>query len=1296
MRRPTPRHFESLSIEGGLLPPDWLARVAALDAGQMTAADYRVPPGLQLRDEISRFWRIGEALWADFVVGRAQPGHSKADVTERFICELLRQALRFDSLRPALLQELVSGPWPVPFSALVGRVPIVVGPWDRSLDAPDPAWGDGTRRRSAFGLVQEFLNAAPEALWGIASNGLVLRVARDNASLTRPAWIEVDLERLFTERRFADFSALWLLLHESRFGRAGHAPQECPLEAWRAAALSEGTRARESLRAGVEAALEALGGGFLQHPVNAELRSRLADGRLTAHGYFQQLLRLVYRLIFLFTVEDRGLLHPPGTPEQARALYAAGYALGRLRERAIRRRGFDRHDDLWRGLAPVFRGLARGEPVLGLPALGGLFAAEQCADLDAAALGNGPLLETVFRLAWLRDPATGAVTRINWRDMGPEEFGSVYESLLELEPEVAAESREFGFAGDGGARGSARKLTGSYYTPDGLVQLLLDSALEPVIAARLAAHPADADAALLGLAVVDPACGSGHFLLAAARRIAGHLARHRAGGTPTPAEFRYALRDVISYCVFGVDLNPMALELARIALWLEAFTPDRPLSFLDHHLQCGNALLGLMDLRQIAAGIPDEAYRPLTGDERGIAQTLARRNREARRQLERVRDSGQHPLDFSGASLGRALAEVDEAAEVTLDEVAAKERKFAALAAQAAAGPLAVAADLSMAAWLLPQTGATQARVPTTADLVPLLDGFGATDPAIVAAARAACREASVLHWPLAFPQVFARGGFDCVLGNPPWERLKIAEQEFFAARAPEIAAAPNAAARRRLIEALAEAAPGSADRRLWDAFVAAKQAAEAASQFAHGPRYPLTGVGDVNSYALFAETALSALGPTGRAGLVLPSGIATDDSTKLFFAHAAQGRLAELIDFENSEPIFPSVHRSYKFCLLTLGAASEARFGFFLTRVEQASDPRRRFTLGPEDLARLNPNTRTCPIFRSRRDAEIATAVYRRVPVLWDESREDGNPWGISFLRMFDMSNDSGLFCDAPGGGLVPLYEAKMAAHYDHRWATYVPGPEGRPETADVSAAQKRDPAFAVTPRYWVDEAEVRERLAAKGWNRDWLLGFRDICRATDERTVIASVIPAVGVGNNLPVALCDTGRVSAGRMAALLGNLSALVLDFLARHKVGGTHLNFFILKQLAVLPPERLDAAALDFIVPRVLELAYTAHDLQPFYEDLVAENPAWDSRPAGERGRPFPWDDARRARLRAELDAWFALAYGLDRDELRYVLDPADVMGADYPSETFRVLKERELRELGEYRTRRLVLEAWDRP
>lgn len=1287
--------FDALSLEGAILPPEWLARVAALEAPAQSAAEYGIPKGLQLRDEIGRYWRVAQAIWADFVAARA--GNDADGAARRLARELLTQAFGFADLTSAGERNAGGRVFPLAFEALGGRVPVVVGPPTESLDQNTVRHGDGTRRRSAWGALQEYLNAADGALWGFATNGLCIRLGRDNASLTRPAWLEADLERVFTEERFADFSVLWLLLHASRFGRAGQPVQEAPLEQWREAGRQEGSRARDALRVGVEDALRALGQGFLAHPENGALREALATGALAPADYFNELLRLVYRMIFLLTVEERGILHRADADPDAVTLYREGYGMRRLRERSVRHAAHDRHADLWTSLRPVFSALgnADGEAALALPGLGGLFGPDQCPHLDASSLENRALLIAVFRLSWLREGQ--ALARVNWKDMGVEEFGSVYESLLELVPVVSEGGRRFGFAGEGESAGNARKLTGSYYTPDALVQQLLDTALEPVVAQRLAEHPdaKDAERALLSLAVVDPACGSGHFLLAAARRLAGHLARLRAGGTPGAAEYRHALRDVVTHCIHGVDRNPMALELARMALWLEAYTPDRALGFLDHHLMCGDALLGLLDLRAVKDGISDEAFKALTGDDKDVAKLLAKLNRAGRKALDERRQRQDFGLALGTRSLGDAWAALDALSDDALAGVEAKRAAYARLRAEAEADPRTLAADLFVGAFLMPKTLAdgeralteagARGRFPSTSALVSVLDGTMGAEHTVVQAARLACAEASVLHWPMAFPQVFARGGFDVVLGNPPWERMKLQEQEFFSTRAPSVAKARNKAEREREIGKLAKAEANSPERSAYAQFIAAKRHSEAASVFCHAvERFALTGVGDVNTYALFAETMYRIMSPRGRAGFVVPSGIATDDSTKAFFGEIANRHLVSLLDFRTGPGLFPDIgHQRYKFCLLTLGSSASAIFSFGMTEISQLLDDRRRFSLSGEDIELLNPNTRTCASFRTSFDAELTKKVYRRVPVLMREGTDSHNPWGVSFMRMFDMSNDSGLFLDAPRSESERLYEAKMIHHFDSRWTTYNAGEHGDDDARELSLEEKRDRNFQVLPRYWVSRHEVRERLEAVEWPHDWLIGWRGITNATNERTVIAAAFPRVAVGNSLPV-LFPLGVASSGVLcSALVANLSCLVLDFVARQKVANPNLNYFILKQLPVLAPASYSAADLEFISSRVVELTYTSDDMM-----------GW-ARTIGFAGEPFEWLPNRRCVLRAELDAWYAHAYGLTRDELRYVLDPTDVMGPDWPSETFRVLKNNEERQFGEYRTRRLVLEAWDR-
>jgi hypothetical protein len=1323
--------FDAIAVEGALIAPVMLARIAEQKAGGQAEADYGIPKGLALRDEIARSFRIGQALFTDL---RASASPSAAAAT-RFVEALLRDAFGFGDIARVGSRTLGERLYPLTLEARGGHVPIVVVPPSDDLDAPSAHLPSEGRRRSAASAVQDWLNASDGALWGLCGNGLKLRLVRDNASLTRPAYIEADLRPIFEGEAFSDFALLWLLIQASRFGLPGAPPADCALERWREAGAKEGAVARERLREGVEAALLSLGGGFLTHPDNAALRARLADGTLPLPEYFGQLLRLVYRLIFLFAAEDRELLHLPAASAAARRLYTEGYSLGRLRDRAVRRTAWDRHRDQWDGLLIVFAALAQGEPRLGLPALGGLFEPGTIPDLEAAHLANRDLMAAIYRLAWLREPS--GLVPVNWRDMQTEELGSVYESLLELTPRLAADGRGFSFAEGGEGKGNARKTTGSYYTPDSLVQVLLDSALDPVLD-RVEAEAEDPAEALLSVKVIDPACGSGHFLLAAARRVATRLARHRAGGVASAEDYRHALREAVRASIHGVDRNPLAVELTKVALWIETVEPGRPLGFLDANIRVGDSLLGLFDLDALRHGIPDAACKPLTGDDRETAKYFDRRNNDERR--------GQGSLDFAAgggglpeaAPLAAMARRLRAMPEDNPEEIAEKRRRFAAAQVDPRNWNLHVAADLYTAAFLVPKTGGVPVNrnavtIPTSAHVWQALAGQTVYGP-LVGRAQELAGAARAFHWPLEFPDVMTAGGFDVVLGNPPWERIKLQEQEFFAARDPEIAGAPNAAARGRLIAKLKDAEPGTRERALYEEFEQAKRTAEAASVFARVPgdeggRFPLTGRGDVNTYALFAELFAALAGPRGRAGVIVPTGIATDATTAPFFAAlVAEKRLFSLHDFQTGLGFFDRIgHARFKFCLMTMGSPGTgpemAEFSFFSRTIAEFADQRRHFSMSRDAIARINPNTVTAPIFRTTTDADLTAKIHARVPVLIDEAKgAAGNPWSVSFMAMLHMANDSGLFrtaaqlhqagfvregsdwvrpeglrprqsaLDLRGGNddrnlalgdgaigrtadrFVPLYEAKMIHQFDHRWATYS-GADSR----DATAAEKADPGFAPVPRYWVPEREVRDRLAAKGWTRNWLMGWRDICRSTDERTLVSGLIPRAGCGDKFLLMLPDE---SAEKCAVLYASLDSLTCDYIARQKLGGTSFKYFSMKQIPVLPPSAYNTADLAFIVPHVLELTYTSHSMAPFARDLRYDGP------------PFLWDEERRALLRAELDAWYARAYGLSRDELRYILDPADARGPDYPSETFRVLKKNEIARFGEYRTARLVLAAWD--
>jgi hypothetical protein len=1294
--------FTTIRTEGGLLSGELLTRVAAGDATLrgLRAEDYHLARGERVGEMVTRSWNRLTAAWKGFAEALAALPESEATATslsrERWLLVLFAE-LGFGRLQAAQTVEVDGKAYPV--SHEWASVPIhLVG---AKVDLDHRTHGvRGAAGASPHALVQELLNRSEERLWGMVSNGRRLRLLRDNASLTRQAFVEFDLETMLADEVFDDFVVLWLLCHQSRVEGD---PTSCWLERWSAEAAAAGVRALDTLRGGVETAIAALGGGFLAHPTNTGLRERLRSGVLSTQDYYRQLLRVVYRLLFLFVAEDRALLFDPTAPETARRRYAEHYSLARLRDLAGRRRGGP-HPDLWQALRVILRGLGTptGVPALGLPALGSfLWSPDACPDLDTAELSNRHLLGAVFALAWIQDRDGKVLRPVDYRNLGAEELGSVYESLLEQHPELNVDAATFTLAT---AAGNERKTTGSYYTPTSLIVALLDSALDPAL--DEAASDSEGESVILALKVLDPACGSGHFLIAAAHRIAKRLAALRTGDDePAPEAVRRALRDVIGRCIYGIDVNPMAVELCKVGLWMEALEPGRPLSFLDHHIVCGNSLLGSTPAL-LAGGIPDEAFKPLEGDDRKIVAELRKRNRAE------AKGQGLLTLDNEGggleASLTRAMAELDALGDEEFTDIQEKQRRYETLQASVGAEHGRLLADAWCTAFVIPKRGGSPILTQG------VLERLRANPASLSAELGAAIADARAryrfLHPQLAFPQVFGvprdseavgnptvgwSGGFDVVLGNPPWERVKLSEKEFFAARHPEIAAASGAARKRMIVELARDDPVLHAD------YLAALRHADSESHLLRSSgRYPLCGRGDVNTYAVFAENMRLLLNPAGRCGIIVPTAIATDDTTKHFFADLVGAHsLVSLFDFENAVGLFPGVgHGRFKFCLLVIAGSERparegAEFVFFAHHVADLGDPWRRFTLSAEDLALLNPNTRTCPVFRSARDAELAKAIYRRVPVLISRGQPDRNPWGVSFSRQFDMTNDSALFrsaaeCEAAGGVLegnvyrsadgrtwLPLYEAKMVHHFTHRWGDYAMRAIGSLDSQlpDISAEQLANPFYNVQPRYWVAAADVDQEL--RGRDRSWLMGFRDICRNTDERTVIAAVVPRAAVGNNFPLLVPAREH---HRVALLAASLASFALDYSARLKVGGTHLNFFIAEQLPILAPLVYDKPIAwqpdlnsgEWLTPRILELTYTVWDLEGFAVDL------------GYTGPPFRWDDQRRALLRAELDACFFHLYGFERDDVNYVMD------------TFPIVRRNDEAAHGEYRTKRLILNCYD--
>ncbi|WP_411116282.1 Eco57I restriction-modification methylase domain-containing protein [Streptomyces sp. 058-1L] len=1343
--------FSAVHTVGGLLPADMLVRISESKEGKDVPgsgpADYHViGPRRSVRDEAERHWDYLKAIWRELrdKIPVSAESELPPDPTGLAVDQWLEPL--FNELGFGRLTRVTAGEYRAdsdperlfPVSHRWHHVPVHMAAWNSLLDKRP----GGVSTVPPHSLLQECLNRRDAHLWGVLTNGRQLRLLRDSNALATASYVEFDLEAIFDGELFSEFVLLYRLLHVSRFeaGEAG-VPSGCWLEKWRTEAIASGTRALDHHRDGVQRAITTLGTGFLRHPDNTVLRENLDADRFHA-----SLLRLAYRMIFLFVAEDRDALHSPDASPETRKRYAKYFGSARLRRLALRRQG-TAHADQYAALRIVLDALGRedGRPELGLPGLGGLYDdTEADAPLSDCALSNASLLEAVRHLSRVRDEKTARWRPVDYRNMGSEELGSIYESLLELVPKHSATERSFELVN---RLGNDRKKTGSYYTPASLIETLLDSTLDPVIddaqkrgeqAASEAGEPDPSEAIvreLLSLTVCDPACGSGHFLVAAARRIAKRVAAVRdRNPEPTPVAVRSALHEVVARCLYGVDLNPMAVELAKVSLWFEALEPGKALGFLDAHIKHGNGLVGTTPTLMLD-GIPNKAFKAVEGDDDKWARRLEKQN-----QAERGGQSGLFDVvvepKVSNTAFASGLRRIIAAPSDELREVHAQQAAYEAWRDQKEYVHARHVADAWCAAFMWRKT--EDAPAPVTHEVFQSL-----RDPEGDSASAATHREIDRLrdlyhffHWHLEFPEVFTvperekagksgasgegepaegvdpatgwSGGFSCVVGNPPWDRSEFEDKKYFSVIEPSIAQT-SGVERGRRIAAWLDENPEAGQR-----YMDERRKLKSTFMFASGSGvFPLCsegltagGVTKLQVDQLFVELFASVVHVVGRFGCIVPTAIATNAGGQFLFSDfARRGAVAALYDFENSKPLFVGVDSRYKFCLLSLVGRGlrepAARFAFFLEDSIDLDDTDRVFALSPEEIDLINPNTGTLPIFRSRRDADLAASIYRRFPVLKDERSSKGDPWRIDFKYIFRSANDGDIFRTREGleregwllqgnifergeERMLPLYEGKMAHHFDHRWNSYYG--TGNNDRRRLEIQEKRDPSESALPRYWIADVGfistsrkgrevevpgVAERLDEIGWGYQWLCGWRDICRTTDERTAIPAFLPRSATLHTYPLMF---PRVSPELVAALIATQSSFPLDFVSRQKISDAHMKLFVWKQLPVPAPSALEPHTA-FITPRIIELVCTTYEMGPLARDL------------GDEGAPFRWDETRRAQIRAELDTYFFHLYGISREDTDYILET-------FQSETGG-LKNNEIAKYGHYRTKDLVLAEYDR-
>ena len=1361
--------------------PNTLFSQSYLEAGLKETDEYRqVSP-----QQLSYFGQDLRKPYADFT--RAYRASNEAQIEDALIRPVLsalgwtylpQQPIPVSGLRPDYML----------FADADARAAFTAGGSDTSVyplaPAEAKAWETDLDRRAGRPLspsaqVQDYLrqfwlSTSGRVKWGILTNGETWRLYRATGTgpdgkfhQTQDVWFELKLSECVSDAGKEQRRQFLLFFHRDAFlvGDDGF----CFLD-----------RALSGANDYVQNVVDTLTDTVFEEVYPQLLRAFYQAAPQAAPEEIQESsLFLLYRLLFLMYAEDRRLLpteHPAYSTISLRSLRRE--ILARLESNPV----FLNTYTYWPRLQELFARIDAGEPLAGLPAYnGGLFDRERPELLARARLSDDSVATIINSLGAAAVNGSPERTLVNFRDLSVEQLGTLYERLLEWRPVI----REGQVSAQ--LQPHARKDTGSYYTPPELVRFIVEQTLEPLVAEReeqfreLAVSlvpdthdtdnrdfearrreltAADPAAAVLQLKALDPAMGSGHFLVAALDyltveidRLAG-LGAEVAGWLPddapyvSPLETRIAnirgeilgqsaaggweldpdsltdraiiRRLVLKRCIYGVDLNPLAVELAKMSLWLHSFTVGAPLTFLDHHLRCGDSLVGgwlaqtADDIRTAGGGFANYVFARMTAAARSIHA------------IEQIDDSDVAEVRES-ASLFRSMEESVTPARRILNFFAG----LRWMAAGANNRPLAlrhprqlrrqIGDDHATAvAWWLGQDFDTQLRllehgasVLTEEDRQ--ADGFDyagfARFFALWRVVEELAEERRMLHWELTFPGVFddwipRSGGFDAVIGNPPWEVVKLEEVRWFQSRRADIASATPASHRRDLIAQLE-----SDNDPLYHDYADALAQANTMRQYGRtSGDYPLLSSGDTNLYWLFMERANALGNPNSVIALLTPSGIYADRSVARFFRSIVEAsRLLALYDFQNSrglgrEAFFPDVHRSYKFCTMIIGGTSrtaeEVPCGFLLNDLPNDTDAERLLTIRATDFALVNPSTGTVPIFLNRRDADIALDIYRNHPVLGSENRALESLNAISrFAMVAHMTNDSSEFRTAeqlvsegyyPVGlnryrmgaqEMLPLFQSRMIHQYDHRLNSVGFNPnnaQNRYVSVPITDEQHRNPLFYSMPYYWIHQDFVRGKFSD---TPAYAIGFRNNARTQDERTLISTVVPWAGYGHSLPIMIADSAEVVDvfNDIAPLwAANFSSFIMDFVVKRKLQGANISYYILDQLPVITRAAYDrqigdTTAADLARDHVLRLCYTAYDLQPFAASQLPLLPSNDYD-----GEPYGWDVEQRRHLRARLDALYFILYGLDRDAAAYVMD------------SFPITRRNDHRAHGRYLTKDLIL------
>ena len=832
------------------------------------------------------------------------------------------------------------------------------------------------------------------------------------------------------------------------------------------------------------------------------------------------------------------------------------------------------------------------------------------------------------------------------------------------------------------SRGMGQKTTGSYYTDKRLINEIINSTLKPLLDNILASNISlkEKEEAILNLKVCDPACGSGAFLIAANNFLGKILAQIRTNlELPSERDERLARREILGNCIYGVDLNPMAIELVKVSLWINALVRDLPLNYLDHHLKCGNSLIGTTPAL-IDKGILNNAFKVVKGERKEIVNKLKDINKK-QKQVKFVLDKF-----VKKPNKELKIDEFDELSkipEITREDVVKKRKKHIKIIKSESFQNQKLIYDTWCAIYFWPFIEKFKAA-PTQGIYRLIMEGeINKINQSILTEINELSTKINFFHWNLEFPEVFSsnKKGFDCLIGNPPWDVLTLKKSEFFSKYDIKISKAETKE-KLSLIEKLKIKNP-----ELYRKFDEKRIEFEKMKNFfKNSGNFLLTSNGSLDLYALFTELGYNLINNQGSIGLICPIGIIYS-YPKFFDKIISTKHLRKCIGFINLENLFPSVASLKQFVIINLlkNNLQLPLFTFNLRNFDEANDLNQYFKIEPDDLSLINPNTKTPPFPNNQIEYDIIKKIYSNSVCQLKNIQSKKSR--ILIHRMFHISDDrkkkilffkeelisKGLKLNETNMQFfnenklyLPVYEGKLIFQYDYLYGTYKNVPEKVRKSRRARCLPNENKNLeCVETRYWAEKKHFFKKIENWNYNKNWFLVYRDSTGPKNNRSMVFTIIPW------LPTVytLYNFINITAKEAIIYISQFNSFILDFIFRKKMATNHLTQMDISQLPFLS-EDIIKKHYELIKPLVLELLYTNHTLDDFAKELNFFEEI------------FSWDDEKRFDLMRRLDAIYAVLFKLTKNEIRYIL------------EDFNVLKKREIELYGEFKWKNNILKYYD--